>query len=377
MLAGMEGRPRRVLAGLPRLKASKPAGLFSRRRRSFVILGIAIICYFIARSIKYSRLDIAGFPLHRDAVRYPEARNAVVERTSGRFNMPGVGIVTVCLDRFARQTKCEALVETVRDVGGWGGEVFVITDASSEQCFRHKRWRDCELDATIIPVDVDTPHWTMPSLSNTKGVRSVSKTFKMRIFEIVGQVDPSIEALLFMDGDVLIGEPMCLESFFKSHVPRLGPDATFFAFREEPPPSIKPHGGIFLVHKEHSAHTLSAWMHHYVTSGEASDQTAFVQGELAGNITGLTFMDTERLQSSPECRGDDECARQRMTCFVHLHNARCVKYGAASVQRYVQRWGLCTMQDMQYCTPMSMAPFAMGWVPYNSCQKMEFGVSPL
>jgi len=278
-----------------------------------------------------------------------------------------------------------------RDVGGWNGPVFVVADEPSIKCFNHSRWDGCGLKADIIPVNTDTPHWTLPSLTQTKGVRLVAKTFKMRLFELVNDIDPSIDTILYADGDVLIGQPLCLKHFFDTYVPQLSASKRIFAFREEeegtPLYDKKIHGGIWLSHREYSKPLMDAWLQSLLETGYASDQKAFVAAVESGAILEreIGWMDTHQYQTSPgdHCLPEnnmgkriDKCdgfSNTPLKCLVHVHNARCVKYGGKAVQEYIDRFGLCTMQDMPYCTPMYMSWAAMGWFPYDSCRKLELG----
>lgn len=77
------------------------------------------------------------------------------------FTQADVAFVFVGTDAYTKQLKCEASIESLRSLGGWAGQIYLLTDAL--ECFQHERWTECGLDASIITVDTsDVPSSFIP-----------------------------------------------------------------------------------------------------------------------------------------------------------------------------------------------------------------------
>ncbi|CAD7695767.1 unnamed protein product [Ostreobium quekettii] len=287
---------------------------------------------------------------------------------------PGVGFVFVGMGPYARQLKCETAIESLRRHAGWGGPVFLITDAP--QCFEGERWGGCGLNATVVAVEGEgdlAAGFTVPSLTATKGNRLRSKSYKMRIFELIP--DPAITTLVFMDCDILSADAPggCLEAFLAEYAreDRFDADRRIWLFPENDDTKIQGvvHSGFFVAHREWSAPLLARWHDQLMTFTDHADQAAFVRA----GITEYRFMDEPRYFYRPRCDRDD-CPAMPLKCFNHINGARCIKQGADSIQTFIDRWELCSLGDAQYCTPLYMEPFAKSWLPYTTCRKMEEGL---
>lgn len=282
-------------------------------------------------------------------------------------DVPGVGFVMLGLGPFARQLKCPAAVESLRTHGGWSGAVYIITDAPD--CLtKDPDWTECGLDAHVVDVKDDlSSGFTMPSFYKTRGNRLKSKKYKTSIFELIQ--DPAIEVLIYMDCDILVGMgPEELETFIRSYKDRFNEDRRLYLFPENNPGKLNGvvHTGLFMAHRAWSASLLERWRTQLDTEIDASDQAAFVRA----GIDEYAFLDEHRYLYRPRCDRDD-CSALKPLLFNHINGARCWSQGKADIQRFVDRWELCTYRHHNYCFPWYMTQFAMSWIPYRSCTKME------
>lgn len=290
-----------------------------------------------------------------------------IPHATNRTYIEGVGFVLLGLGSFARQLKCEAAMESLRNHGGWDGSIFLLTDAPS--CFKDgEMWKDCRLDAQVVDVGDDlSSSFAVPSLTKTRGNRLRSKKYKTRIFEHIS--DPSIEVLIYMDCDMLIaGAENGIESFILDYISQFNEENRVFLFPENSPEKIEGvvHGGIFMAHRKWSAPVLQKWGEQLDTEIDASDQAAFVRA----GIMEYQFMDHLKYLLRPRCDLHD-CSKFPPLLFNHINGARCWNQGKDAIQRFVDRWELCTYRSHEYCYPWYMTQFAMSWVPYTSCTKME------
>ena len=342
----------------------------------FPLLAFLFISLYVSHQHLHSAADLTSSE-SRDSGRplLPHTPSEVVpvNRAGNRTHIPGVGFALLGLGPFARQLKCEAAVESLRAHGGWDGAIFLYTDAP--RCFtQNSIWTECSIDAHIIDVQDDLASgFTMPSFYKTRGNRLRSKKYKTRIFELMP--DPEIEILIYMDCDMLVaGETLHgLEEFVLDYKDSFSNDTQIFVFPENNPSQINGivHTGIFIAHRTWSAAVLQRWATQLDTEKDASDQAAFIRAE----ITEYAFIDEYKYLYRPRCDRDN-CYSMKPLLFNHINGARCWSQGKKEIQVFVNRWDLCSYRRHNYCFPWYMTQFAMSWMPYTSCAKMEEKRSP-
>lgn len=357
-----------------------------------------------------------------------------------------VGIVVYAPSTFSRQLKCEALVESIRSQGRWGGRLYLITEQL--KCYQHERWMQCGLDADIIALD-DTAARESVKHEHKSGWWRVmfgpmwdlvkTRMVRAQLWELL-QPPPTMKALVYIHGcEVLVGAP--LQPFIEQAVSQYNqpqPPSVLIAAPATVPPSRTHHemqrlmllptatgpsagvvggsalmgrlssvmmvagegthgplegsGSVWVLHKQASAALMGAWRHEVLNAGLGSNEEDLLEGAI-------------KRVGGTECKGSKQALRtcmarsiawlygwsQKLWCdehegcggsavpatFNYIPGSVCTKNDHVMVADWVNTLDLCVYQDLGYCLPMLMQPFAHSWLPYPQCGKLELGLSRL
>lgn len=268
---------------------------------------------------------------------------------SKRSSVPGVGYVFLALGAQANQMNCPAAIESLVKYGGWGGDVYLLTDRND--CF--------DEDTIVRNADMDKAKFhmitTQESYSDggidiwnshmgTRKNRIRSFTVKAQIFDYV--TDRSIHTLAFADCDVLFGKPDCATEYVQSAIPFAEDEAIKFS-RVHVQPGTKDvyniHSGSFVAHRTKSAFMLKQWRTELEKFIYEHDRDGLVaayregkrqQRPLSEYYPGELSRHYERFFNATEM------TLRPPACINHISKARCASEGREAVQAFVNRFQL-------------------------------------
>jgi len=100
-------------------------------------------------------------------------------------------------------------ITSLRDVGGYQGRVFVMTD--QERCFAHLRERDARKGAETITIHVEPPQDSLRDSINNVNLRRTR--FRMLKTQLLEYLPHDVRFAVFLDSDVLTTKEDCVDGF--------------------------------------------------------------------------------------------------------------------------------------------------------------------
>eukprot|EP00127_Corallochytrium_limacisporum_P000888 Clim_evm3s30 gene=Clim_evmTU3s30 len=322
-------------------------------RRIWVALTILMVLLVTWRQIWNFFFDVRRFPVTTPIVRSQRSGNGDLENE--------VGFAMIAMGSYARQLKHRSAVEALREIGGWEGPIYIITDAL--ECFSDNSNEEFNLPPMhnvhiVTPDDgIDYGH---------SGSRMLAKAIKTKLFDLITDVDE----LVYMDTDILASIPDCVEPMIRK-------------FRE-PGLDVEmltetiggPHSGIWYLRRtEKTEQCMTCWRENILSGDYRIDQDAMkncMERELCGPFSGR--ITTEVMDFPPDDENIIHAQSMPMpACMMHYTRARCLRQGREFVQAMIDRYELQTYRNGEpYCESIANYPKVYSIVSFGeSCEPME------
>ena len=326
--------------GRPGAAGRRPS-IWTMRLAWFFILCAAVGFVCMGLFVVYPQIEVHQMRAVRErlCVARPGPENPAAQ-TQGMppVTDPKLAFVFGAVGPYSRKLskKCLAAVESLSLIGGWQGDVYLMTD--DEQCFDEESIRRDAKNENVhlVRVDMDDDRDRLQTAEEghrrlrfpTGSTRYQSNmAVKTKILEVL---NPEVEIALWYDCDVLAVRPGCIHDVV-AEKPRITADKPFLLSRDR-------HVGSFAVHATHSKDALLEWRKGIYESNA---------GEGAGVPDFRVFMDlfADRYGILPPVYHDyfpqaactvDEVERgEEHVCFKHLSGGRCGALGANGVHELV------------------------------------------
>lgn len=196
----------------------------STTRRVFLFIAIAsplLFClYWVVGVLTES--DMFFRSLHNDAIGYSSVRpmdiNADLTSELPKESPSNAAYVFLALGPQALQMNCPAAIESLSRIGGWTGDVYLISDRldcfDKDEIVRNAEMKEDKLH--IVSVDDDFSSGGYDFKHKDIGLRQVRvKSFAMKT-KLFNYVDENIEKIAYVDCDVLFSIPGCANDFAQS-----------------------------------------------------------------------------------------------------------------------------------------------------------------
>lgn len=370
----------------------------------FVVIGILCFVALLSAQITMNALVSAPFARKQQV-------SGVFPVAKRKTSVGGAVFAVLALGPQAYQMNCPAAVESLVKYGGWGGDVYLITDREScfdrDEIVRNAGMEDSRLHLEVLDEDFGGGGIDIfnPKLGFAKN-RMRSKSMKTHLFEII--TDPDIEVVAFMDCDILIANEGCPVEYLQSGDPWQERGIQFTRTETDELGRLTSiHTGTIMMHRHYSSEILRIWAEELDKHESSMDRFPYLIAynrlqreieERAGvypllpNSTHGTNI-TALLAKNPLLAGE---ARRRGTvgnikvhfenfvqpesqspfCFNHISKARCEAYGRDRVQAFVNKFDqLKTYPNgALYCPSVWFTPLLYGYMPLSYlpwCPKVE------
>eukprot|EP01031_Cornospumella_fuschlensis_P034375 gene34375-41607_t len=198
--------------------------------------------------------------------------------------VPGAAYIFLALGAQAYQMNCASAIETLVRYGGWGGDVYLLTDQT--HCFdADKIAADAGMQREklhYVKVDEDFSHGGFDFSHPKVGARDArvrSFGMKTRLFDFVK--DESIKVLAYADCDILFGVHDCAREFVSDEDQsvswqNVSIKLTNYVLNDDDGSLKDIHAGSFIVHREHSKEMMGLWKEQIDKRVDEGDNDAFM-----------------------------------------------------------------------------------------------------
>jgi hypothetical protein len=179
-------------------------------------------------------------------------------------SVDGAAFAFLALGAQAYQMNCAAAIESLVRFGGWGGDVYLITDRKS--CFDvDEIVRNAGMDSNKFHLKVIGSEGFSGDIDLTNPMvgfsasRQKSKSMKTRLFEVI--TDPHIHTLGYADCDILFAIKNCPVEMLNSGDPWGTVKLKFSRaqFTDDMSELEELHSGALVMHREYSKEALRLW----------------------------------------------------------------------------------------------------------------------
>eukprot|EP00981_Chlorochromonas_danica_P005957 scaffold1243_cov173-Ochromonas_danica.AAC.18 len=327
------------------------------------------------------------------ATRQTSVALPLVPRAENFSSVEDGAFVFLALGVQANQMNCPAAIESLVRIGGWDGDVYMISDRKN--CFNEKEIvQNAGMKADklhMVYTDEDFGNigidlWN--SKIGTRKNRIRSFTMKTRIFDFIP--DKKIQRIAYVDCDVLFGISGCAKDFitsgsvFEDHAikfTRVDKD------KSNPNDHVvtNVHAGTFVAHREASKDIMQAWKTALESNQFEHDRDAFMEAYRLGRASNGTveakkYTPYYALHTVGEGQKKFEAFVQEkqpseLFCINHISKTRCQELGREKVQTFVDRFQTKTYGSRYlYCPDPRLQPLLYGWFPVSYlpfCPKVE------
>ena len=234
-----------------------------------------------------------------------------------------VAFVFNAMGPFAQRSDVEYAVDSLRTIGGYRGEVFVVTD--SPECYKAS---EGPLALTIVKVEAPQAS-VSEKLRNPALLRTKYRMMKAQLLDILPPSSP--EYLVYMDSDIVTIGPGCVDAYLRENTASWPPE---MAIRTRWPDGQQVHVGSFMMRRNHSESLIAAWQDAF-SARDVLDRVSFMAAAKA--LYGATHND--ELHIGRLFQGDaflPPAGEPLPPCFVHISDARCKAFGGAYVNEVLR-----------------------------------------
>lgn len=335
--------------------------------------------------------------------------------------------VFLALGAQANQMNCPAAVESLVRFGGWGGDVYIITDRENcfdgDQIVKNAGMKSENFHLQVVNEDfggggIDFTH---PKIGSRKN-RVRSFAMKARLFDVIP--DPKIQTIAYVDCDILFAIDGCAKDFITDG-PSWEENKIRFShlfYNKDGTNSnefIGLHAGTMVAHREHSKEVLKIWREEIEKGLSEGDNDAYMDAYnqlqkdiISNNNHPSATNQSATIASAIGVQPNSKLVRNIMLpgeivkhgdpskqinwyekfinplnhtalyCMNHIPKARCATYGREAIQSFVDRFDLRTYRstggsvskirsspsnsnNYPYCTHSILQPLLYGWFPFS------------
>lgn len=305
-----------------------------------------------------------------------------------------LAFVFVSCGPFARSCRAEVAIESLIKVGGWKGNVYLITD--SPHCF--------DLDALCVAAGSDRIYLKtvesfshrlesilqfdrsdrrslgVPKLKYVPKVRMRSKALKTRVFEFVHD---AIEVVVFSDCDMVVSGRRHMPDFlgfcvdWKDKVGLTLRGASIILENGQVSKNSRIHTGLFIAHRQHSATALAEWRTRMYEEKswlkDPFDRTRYFDAFLAHSDKTPNPLSVHELPDHFE--GFLNFDRDQ-PLFVHISNGRMANISKRKIESFLESLNLKSYPKNGYVPPSFLTWFSdlfySGAFPFKGKYKVEY-----